>query len=141
MKVLINNIALENTDSVIKELLFLLPQYKVIVFEGTMGSGKTTLIKNLCKWLGVKELVSSPTFSIVNEYRANNNQTIYHFDFYRLNSLEEALDIGTEEYLHSGALCLIEWPEKVQELLPQAYLNVSISYESNSRNYLIEEIK
>ena len=100
---------------------------KIFLFEGEMGAGKTTFIKEICAALGVADVVSSPTFSIVNEYQGNNNQRIYHFDFYRIEDLREAYDIGYEEYFYSGDICLVEWPEKIKELLPQEYVHVSIS--------------
>lgn len=98
---------------------------QIFIFEGEMGAGKTTLIKSLAKALGVTELVSSPTFSIVNEYDAHG-KTIYHFDFYRIKNLQEAYDIGYEEYFYSGNICFIEWPEKIGELLPEHYLKIEI---------------
>jgi tRNA threonylcarbamoyladenosine biosynthesis protein TsaE len=102
-------------------------QEKIFLFEGEMGAGKTTFIKALCEALGVEDLVSSPTFSIVNEYQGRNNSRIYHFDFYRIENLQEAYDIGYEEYFYSGDLCLIEWPEKISELLPESYIRISIT--------------
>lgn len=90
----------------------------VLAFHGEMGAGKTTFIKAICKALGVKDEVSSPTFSLVNEYRDSENRPVYHFDFYRINSEQEAYDMGVEEYFESGALCLVEWPEKIPSLLP-----------------------
>ncbi len=93
-------------------------EHKTIVFYGEMGVGKTTLIKELCKLLGTNDLVNSPTFSIVNEYKTNENQTIYHFDFYRLSGEQEAYDIGFEDYLYSNNWCFIEWPSMIQNLLP-----------------------
>jgi tRNA threonylcarbamoyladenosine biosynthesis protein TsaE len=86
-------------------------------FDGEMGAGKTTLIKAVCKQLGVVDEVSSPTFSLVNEYKTTIGKTIYHFDFYRIKNIEEVYDIGYEDYFFSGNICLIEWPEKVSELL------------------------
>ncbi len=99
---------------------------RIIVFEGDMAAGKTTFIKEICLALGVVDVVSSPTFSIVNEYRTNSNQPVFHFDFYRIKNLQEAYDIGYEEYFYSSAMCLIEWPEKIEPLLPLQYIKVSI---------------
>ena len=91
----------------------------VFAFNGQMGAGKTTFIKALCEALGVSEVVTSPTFSIVNEYRSDDTgELIYHFDFYRIKKLDEAYDMGCEDYFYSGAVCLIEWPELVEDLLP-----------------------
>lgn len=91
---------------------------KILLFNGPMGSGKTTLIKAISKELGVMDMTSSPTFSLVNEYHSNTDQIVYHFDFYRIEIEDEAYDMGVEEYFESGAWCFIEWPEKVQNLLP-----------------------
>ena len=100
---------------------------KVILFHGDMGVGKTTLIKELCKTLGVAGATSSPTFSLVNEYEANDNQLVYHFDFYRLNKEEEALDMGVDDYLYSGNWCFIEWAEKISNLIPETHSVITIS--------------
>ena len=91
---------------------------RIILFYGAMGSGKTTLIKEISKQLGVQDVTSSPTFSLVNEYQSENNDLLYHFDFYRINDEEEAYDMGIEEYFDNDAWCFVEWPEKVQNLLP-----------------------
>jgi tRNA threonylcarbamoyladenosine biosynthesis protein TsaE len=99
---------------------------KVWIFEGEMGAGKTTLIKEVCRLLKVKNNVTSPTFSIVNEYLTENGETIYHFDFYRIKSESEAMDIGVEEYFYSGQLCFIEWPSLIPNLLPPQYLKINI---------------
>lgn len=109
---------LQNIQSTAKELLEFADNKRVFLFYGSMGAGKTTLIKALCQALGVEQMASSPTFSIVNEY-ATQFETIYHFDFYRIKREEEAYDLGFEEYLYSGAYCFIEWPEKVENLLSQ----------------------
>jgi len=98
------------------------------LLHGEMGSGKTTLVKLLVKELGVESLVTSPTFSIVNEYGQQGNPVVYHFDLYRIKNEAEALDIGFEEYMTSGNLCLIEWPEKAKTLLPDQYFEVKIQY-------------
>ncbi|MFV8392206.1 tRNA (adenosine(37)-N6)-threonylcarbamoyltransferase complex ATPase subunit type 1 TsaE [Flavobacterium sp. LB2P6] len=100
---------------------------KVILFHGEMGVGKTTLIKQLCKTLGVSGATSSPTFSLVNEYEADDNQLVYHFDFYRLNKEEEALDMGIDDYLYSGNWCFIEWAEKIPNLIPETHSVITIS--------------
>jgi len=114
--------------------------FKVIVFRGDLGAGKTTLIKNMCKLLGVKEEVSSPTFSIVNEYKSADNEGVFHFDFYRLNDEEEAYDLGAEEYFYSGKLCLIEWPSKIESLLPEKRIEVHILLAEKGREFTINQI-
>ena len=100
---------------------------KVILFHGEMGVGKTTLIKQLCKTLGVEDATSSPTFSLVNEYQTTNNQIVYHFDFYRLNHEVEALDMGADDYLYSGNWCFIEWAEKIPNLIPEVHSVITIT--------------
>ena len=92
-----------------------------------MGAGKTTFIKAICKELGVIDQVSSPTFALVNEYKVKHADSIFHFDFYRINAIEEVYELGYEEYFYSGNLCLIEWPEMIDELLPENCLKVKIS--------------
>lgn len=99
----------------------------VFAFYGDMGAGKTTFIKAICEELGVEDVINSPTFAIVNEYRSNSGELIYHFDFYRINKIEEAYDFGYEDYLYSGALCFIEWPEKIADLLPSDCASVKIT--------------
>lgn len=99
----------------------------IFAFYGQMGAGKTTFIKAICNVLGVEDLVSSPTFTIVNEYKSAKGFPIYHFDFYRINKLDEAYDIGIDEYFNGHGLCLIEWPEKITPLLPDDCINVTIS--------------
>jgi tRNA threonylcarbamoyladenosine biosynthesis protein TsaE len=103
----------------------------VFAFYGKMGAGKTTFIKALCEELGVDEVVTSPTFAIVNEYRSDSGELIYHFDFYRIKRIEEVYDMGYEDYFFSGALCFIEWPELVEELLPDDAVRVRIEEESD----------
>ena len=100
-------------------------------FYGRMGAGKTTFISAVCSVLGVGDEVASPTFTIVNEYRTSDGTPVFHFDFYRIEKLSEVLDIGYEEYLDSGGICLMEWPEKIEELLPEDVLRVSIVEEED----------
>ncbi|HBK40418.1 MAG TPA: tRNA (adenosine(37)-N6)-threonylcarbamoyltransferase complex ATPase subunit type 1 TsaE [Porphyromonadaceae bacterium] len=100
---------------------------KVFAFYGAMGAGKTTFIKAVCEGLGVQETITSPTFAIINEYRDNEGNSIYHFDFYRIHKLEEAFDFGYEDYFYSGNLCFIEWPELVEPLLPGNTVKVYIT--------------
>ena len=109
----------------------------VVAFYGTMGAGKTTFITALCDVLGVRDVVCSPTFTIVNEYRDGTGQPVYHFDFYRINRLSEALDIGLYEYFDSGALCLVEWPEMIEELLPEDTLKVQVLVEDAETRTLL----
>ncbi|RVU01499.1 tRNA (adenosine(37)-N6)-threonylcarbamoyltransferase complex ATPase subunit type 1 TsaE [Mucilaginibacter limnophilus] len=113
---------------------------KIFVFYGDMGAGKTTLIKELCATLGVQEAVTSPTFSIVNEYIITGGK-IYHFDFYRLKTESEALDMGYEEYFYSDNYCFIEWPEKIPNLLPENFTRISIQVTgADSREITVENI-
>lgn len=111
---------------------------KIILFHGDMGVGKTTLIKEICKILGTEDLISSPTFSIVNEYITSNDETIFHFDFYRIDNEEEAYNIGVEDYFDSNHWCLIEWPSVVENLLPLENVNVYLTVlEDGQRNIQI----
>ncbi|PWA04712.1 tRNA (adenosine(37)-N6)-threonylcarbamoyltransferase complex ATPase subunit type 1 TsaE [Flavobacterium psychrotolerans] len=109
----------------------------VILFYGEMGAGKTTLIKNLAKSLGVKSPTNSPTFSLVNEYQTAENKLLYHFDMYRIKSENEAYDIGMEEYLYSGNWCFIEWPEKIPNLIPEEHSIIKIKLIDNGKRELI----
>lgn len=102
-------------------------QSNIFAFYGHMGAGKTTFVTAICKALGVEDTVNSPTFTIVNEYRAAKGFPIYHFDFYRINKLQEAYEIGIDEYFGGDGLCFIEWPEKIEELLPDDIINVTIT--------------
>lgn len=108
-----------------EQLLKEAENHQIFLFYAEMGAGKTTLIKELCRQLGVKENVSSPTFSIVNEYESPNGP-IYHFDFYRLRSEQEAYDLGYEEYFYSGHYCFVEWPERIESLLPEDAISISM---------------
>ena len=105
----------------------------VVLVDGKMGAGKTTLISEICKQLGILDEPSSPTYSIVNEYVTKSNETIYHFDCYRLETMEEAIDIGIEDYLFSGNYCFIEWAEKIEKLLPDNYVRVKVQEEQGTR--------
>ena len=119
--------------SAAKKLLESFDGEKIVAFEGPMGAGKTTLIKAICEELGVKETISSPTFSIVNEYRTAKGEKIYHFDFFFFKSVDEAYDMGYEEYFYSKAYCFIEWPEKIAELMPLTYEKVTIALNEEER--------
>ena len=114
-----------------KQFVEFMGEDKVFAFYGSMGAGKTTIIKAICKELGVKESVTSPTFAIINEYKDGEGNSIYHFDFYRINKLEEAFDFGYEDYFYSGNLCFIEWPEIVESLLPTNCVKVTIEEKEN----------
>ena len=113
---------------------------KVFLFYGEMGVGKTTFIKSICKHLNVLDVVSSPTFSIVNQYVNDQDEFIYHFDFYRTNNKNEIFDIGYEEYLFSDSFCFIEWPERLENLLPNKYLEIKMKSKNGNRLIKIKEI-
>jgi tRNA threonylcarbamoyladenosine biosynthesis protein TsaE len=127
--------SLDKIHKVAKDILEQKP-HKVILFNGEMGVGKTTLIKALANELGVIGLTSSPTFSLVNEYQTDNNQLVYHFDFYRLNNEVEALDMGADEYLYSGNWCFIEWAEKIRNLVPDSHSVINLSLLSDGNRSL-----
>jgi tRNA threonylcarbamoyladenosine biosynthesis protein TsaE len=130
-KLTINN--LSELPALAKRIIASRDNENVIAFFGEMGAGKTTLVKAICEELGVADTISSPTFSIVNEYKGRNGKKIYHFDFYRIKNQDEAYDMGYEEYFYSGALCLIEWPEKIIDLLPLETTKVKIVKEGETR--------
>ncbi|MDZ7613904.1 MAG: tRNA (adenosine(37)-N6)-threonylcarbamoyltransferase complex ATPase subunit type 1 TsaE [Flavobacteriaceae bacterium] len=123
---------LTEVDAVANEIIRL-AKNKVLLFYGGMGAGKTTLIKAIAKNLGVDDVTSSPTFSLVNEYKTRSGEVIYHFDFYRIESEAEAYSFGAEEYLDSGNWCFIEWPEKVENLLPLDACIIHLGVKSNNR--------
>jgi tRNA threonylcarbamoyladenosine biosynthesis protein TsaE len=130
---------LEELDKVANYLIGANEQHKIWCFYGEMGVGKTTLIKSLLKQLGVIDLVSSPSFSIVNEYQTSTGQSIYHFDFYRIKSISEVYDLGFEAYFDSGSLCLIEWPENIEEILKvERHLKIHISLIGERRKLVLE---
>lgn len=118
--------SLNDISKVASLLIEKLKMHKILAFNATMGTGKTTLINEICKQLGVVETSSSPTFSIINEYEKINKEIIYHYDFYRIDIPEEVFDLGVEEQFYSGNLCLIEWPENVAEYLPSETIFISI---------------
>lgn len=133
------NITLGNIEAAAAEFLKELGERRVVAFYGSMGAGKTTFIKAICNVLGVTDAVNSPTFAIVNEYLSADGENIYHFDFYRIKKLEEAYDIGYENYFYSGNLCLIEWPELIEELLPDDAVRVHITETADGARELIIE--
>ncbi len=137
----IPNYVEDELEEIARKLVSNFSRLKVWCFDADMGAGKTTLIKHICKHLGVEEGMSSPTFSIVNEYRTNGGDEIYHFDFYRLKGLGEAMDIGIEDYFFSSNLCLIEWPTVIEPLLPDEYLQISIKLVGNNARSLTAKPK
>jgi tRNA threonylcarbamoyladenosine biosynthesis protein TsaE len=124
------SVTLSELKEVAQDIVGRLEEFNVWLIHGEMGAGKTTLIKEICKEAGVAEAMSSPTFSIVNEYQARNSKKIFHFDFYRIKQEVEAVDIGTEEYFYSGYPCFVEWPEKIPSLMPDRFAEVRIEVET-----------
>ena len=116
-----------------KEFVAAMGDRKVFAFYGKMGAGKTTFIKAVCEELGVKDVINSPTFAIVNEYVDGEGEPIYHFDFYRIKNEQEVLDIGYEDYVYSGNVCFMEWPELIENLLPDNAVKVTIEEEEDGR--------
>ena len=143
MEIKIQNI--ESIREAAREFINNIGEHKVFAFYGKMGAGKTTFVKAICEELGVKDVITSPTFAIVNEYEVSltshlsplTSSSIYHFDFYRIKKLEEVYDMGYEDYFYSGALCFIEWPELIEELLPTDAVKVVIS-EQEDGSRLVE---
>lgn len=117
----------DDLDRAAAEFLEKIGDNTLVAFFAPMGAGKTTFTTAICRALGVTDPVGSPTFAIVNEYMRENGEPMYHFDFYRINKLSEAIDIGLDDYLYSGYLCIMEWPENIEELLPEETLRVSIT--------------
>jgi len=119
-----------------KKLLAYAGDRKLLAFYGQLGAGKTTVIKAICSLLGARDIVSSPTFTLVNEYLTKEGETLYHIDFYRIKTISEVLDFGIEEYFSSGSYCFMEWPEMIGDLLPQESVKIRITVESdNSRTF------
>lgn len=131
MKIEINS--LDEIQQAAKQFIAQMGDRTVYAFYGKMGAGKTTFIKALCEELGVEDVINSPTFAIVNEYRSRTAELIYHFDFYRIKKLEEVYDMGFEDYFYCGALCFIEWPQLIEELLPSDTVRVEITEEENGK--------
>lgn len=125
----VDRVSIAALEGVAKTLLSRMGAHRVCVLQGEMGSGKTTLVKAFGKALGVVDAMASPTFSLVNEYTTAYGERVYHFDLYRLKSVNEVFDIGVEEYLYSGKYCFVEWPEKILTLLPEEYAEIRITVE------------
>ena len=134
MEIRINS--LDTIHEAAKEFITGMGDGKVFAFYGKMGAGKTTFIKALCEVLGVKDVITSPTFAIINEYTDGNDNPIYHFDFYRIKKLEEVYDMGYEDYFYSGNLCLLEWPELVEDVLPENVIKVTIEEQPDGSRLL-----
>ena len=128
--------SLDTIHEAAKEFVNAMGDGKVFAFYGKMGAGKTTFIKALCEVLGVEDVITSPTFAIINEYTDGNDAPIYHFDFYRIKKLEEVYDMGYEDYFYSGNLCLLEWPELIEEILPENVIKVTIEEQPNGTRKL-----
>ena len=124
MELKINHI--DDINEVARQFVDQMGDHKIFAFYGKMGAGKTTFIKSMCEELGVTDVINSPTFAIVNEYMDSKGESIYHFDFYRIKRVEEVYDIGFDEYIYSGNLCLMEWPELIEQLLPEETVRVDI---------------
>ncbi|MDR2065695.1 MAG: tRNA (adenosine(37)-N6)-threonylcarbamoyltransferase complex ATPase subunit type 1 TsaE [Prevotellaceae bacterium] len=124
---------LSKLGDAVKVLLAETGNKRIIAFYGKMGAGKTTIIKEICRQLNVSDTVNSPTFALVNEYRRADGKPVFHFDFYRINKIDEAYDLGYEEYFYGNSLCLIEWPEKIEQLLPDDAVKVKIEETENGK--------
>ena len=132
--------SLEEYGSAARWFTKFLDKGSIFAFYGKMGSGKTTFIKSLCEEMGVTDSINSPTFAIVNEYSDSNDNTIYHFDFYRIKSIAEVYNMGYEEYFYSNAYCFLEWPELVEELLPEEHVKVIIEEGENGERTITVEL-
>ncbi len=130
--------SLDDLDEIANQIIENFSQYRVFAFFGKMGVGKTTLIKHICKKLNVEDNIISPSFSIINEYKTSSDESVFHFDFYRIKNLVEALDIGYEDYFYSDSYCFIEWPEKIEELLPENFVYVHIEEDENDNSRIIK---
>lgn len=128
--------SLDNIQEAAKTFLQNMGKARVFAFYGKMGVGKTTFIKALCEQLGVEDVITSPTFALVNEYTSGKGEPIYHFDFYRIKKIEEVYDMGYEDYFYSGNLCLLEWPELIEDLLPEDAVKVTITEKEDGSRIL-----
>ena len=129
MKIFIED--LSKIHEAAREFVANMGESTVFAFYGKMGAGKTTFVKAICEELGVEDVITSPTFALVNEYTAGNGDSIYHFDFYRIKKIEEVYDMGYEDYFYSGNLCFLEWPELIEDLLPEDCTKVTITVEED----------
>jgi tRNA threonylcarbamoyladenosine biosynthesis protein TsaE len=130
------SVTLSDLRAIAQRIVEELAEFKVWLFYGEMGSGKTTLIKEICREAGVADVMSSPTFSIVNEYETADGQA-FHFDFYRIKNEAEAYDIGTDEYFYSGSPCFVEWPEKIPSLIPPKHASIDLQVENNTKRTIV----
>jgi tRNA threonylcarbamoyladenosine biosynthesis protein TsaE len=138
MKIKIDDLA--HINEAAKQFVAAMGDNTIFAFYGHMGAGKTTFIKAICEELGVKDVITSPTFAIVNEYTDGQGEPVYHFDFYRIKKQEEVYDIGFEDYVESGSLCLMEWPELIEDILPAHTVKISIT-EQPDGSRLVESMK
>jgi len=132
--------SLKELDKTALNLIKMFPEQRIFAFYGKMGAGKTTFIQSVCRHLGSDDNVTSPSFALINEYITDKQDSIYHFDFYRIKNLEEVFDLGYEDYFYSGSYCFIEWPEKIESLLPGQYVEVKIEVAENNERILKAQI-
>ncbi|MBO7591023.1 MAG: tRNA (adenosine(37)-N6)-threonylcarbamoyltransferase complex ATPase subunit type 1 TsaE [Prevotella sp.] len=130
---------IEHIREAAREFINQIGDRRVFAFYGKMGAGKTTFVKAICEELGVEDVITSPTFAIINEYTQPNGEPLYHFDFYRIKKLEEVYDMGYEDYFYSGALCFIEWPELIEEVLPDDAVRVHIEVQPDDSRLVFTE--
>lgn len=142
-QIVFQNCSLSELPAVSRKILDAYREELVFALYGNLGAGKTTMIKAFCQVLGVTDEVTSPSFTLVNEYHCENDELVYHFDFYRIKKLEEVMDIGYEEYLYSGWYCFLEWADKMEELLPESYVQVIIEKNEHdeTRKILVKKVK
>ncbi|MCY1720672.1 tRNA (adenosine(37)-N6)-threonylcarbamoyltransferase complex ATPase subunit type 1 TsaE [Prolixibacteraceae bacterium Z1-6] len=133
-------ISLKELDHVAGELIHQFPNERIFAFYGKMGAGKTTFIQSICKALGSEDNVTSPTFALINEYMTPEMNSVFHFDFYRIKDIEEAYDLGYEDYIYSGNYCLIEWPEMIEPLLPDKMVEVKIEVQDDNTRVISAKI-